>query len=185
MITVFDVIEASTKQPDPQQPSHWKLHLDCNHKPIMSNDEIKNSLVDQRYGVEDWKTTVVCPLCVKRAPGSCKYTPIHTMIADPTPLFSRQYNQAQGKFKSALSSEEGNDKTSAAQQAVDNWFAIYQNVPEERRPAFRKSMELSKKKPELFTRLFATTDANHIAKESTDIVSWLKEEVQRLESSSN
>jgi hypothetical protein len=45
-------------------------------------------------------------------------------------------------------------------------------------------MELSKKKPELFTRLFATSDANHIAKESTDIISWLKEEVQRLEFSS-
>jgi hypothetical protein len=45
-------------------------------------------------------------------------------------------------------------------------------------------MELSKKRPQLFTRLFASTDANHIAKESTDIISWLREEeVQRLEAS--
>jgi hypothetical protein len=107
-----------------------------------------------------------------------------------TPMYGRHVHEAQGEFKSAASSteeEEGdNGKTSsAAQQAVDNWFQLYQNIPEAHRPAFRKSMELSKKKPELFTRLFATTDANHIAKESTDIISWLKEEVQRLESSSN
>jgi hypothetical protein len=95
-------------------------------------------------------------------------------------MYGRHVHEAQGKFKSA--SEEEN-KT-PVQRAVDNWFQLYQNIPETRRPAFRKLMELSKKKPELFTRLFATTDANHIAKESTDIISWLKEEVQSLESSS-
>lgn len=77
--------------------------------------------------------------------------------------------------------EEG---TTPHEQAVDNWFLIYDNTPAEQRPAFRKSLQIKEKKPELFTRLFATSDANHIAKESTDILSWLKEEVQRLESSS-
>jgi hypothetical protein len=54
----------------------------------------------------------------------------------------------------------------------------------EQRPVFRKSLQIKEKNPELFTRLFASYDANHVAKGSTNIISWLKEEVNRLESSS-
>lgn len=30
------------------QPTHWRLALDCGHQPLMSNEEIKGSLVDLR-----------------------------------------------------------------------------------------------------------------------------------------
>ena len=172
----------SSSSSDKQQPTHWKLNLDCRHFPILKEDQIHKvrSQFNAATGEED--NFVVCPLCAKGAPGSCDRAAIHKVV-NWTPMFSRQYNQAQDKFKSASSEKEEEDKKIPAQRAVDHWFEIYQNVPEAHKPAFRKSMELSRKKPELFTRLFATSDANHVVKESDDILAWLREEVQRLEGS--
>ncbi|SRR5215203_3332134 len=81
------------------QPTHWPLALDCNQRPLMSNQEIEQSMVDSRFnGVNGSDITLVCPLCKVHPPGSCNYTPLHKVV-HMTPLYSRQVNEEEAKHE--------------------------------------------------------------------------------------
>ncbi len=82
------------KYKEPPQPSAWRLALDCLHSPIMSNQEIQNSLVDSKYRMDGTtQGTIVCPLCARHAPGSCDKGNIIHRVGDMTPLYSRQMKE--------------------------------------------------------------------------------------------
>lgn len=93
----------------PPQPTYWRLSLDCMHQPVLSNEEIKNSLVDSRYSsaVDGTITEIVCPQCAQHKPGSCDKGNIIHKVVGATPFFSsphdlwgkvhEKYNQQQEK----------------------------------------------------------------------------------------
>jgi hypothetical protein len=66
--------------------------------------------------------------------------------------------------------------------AVDNFLTLYSVCPESIRPQFLKaSMLLSRERPQIFSRVFSSTNLNTILTESQDIIQWLQGEVKRLE----
>ena len=82
------------KYKQPQEPTYYKVALDCNHQPIMTPDEIKGALVDDRHNGIEFERTMICPLCKQHAPGSCDYTMLHKILF-ATPLFQRQVKEQQ------------------------------------------------------------------------------------------
>ena len=171
---------SSSSSSDKQQPTHWKLNLDCRHSPILKEDQIHKvrSQFNAATGEED--NFVVCPLCAKGAPGSCDRAAIHKVV-NWTPMFSRQYNQAQDKFKSASSSTPEKEGETPIQKAVENWWAQYNNVPFELRPKFRETMKLAREKPDVFVKLFASDDVVNRTTESQNILQVMKERLASLE----
>src|SRR5918998_2614195 len=177
---------SSSSSSDKQQPTHWKLNLDCRHSPILKEDQVHKvrSQFNAATGEED--NFVVCPLCAKGAPGSCDRTAIHKVV-NWTPMYARHVkDSSSSEFMSASSKKEGVEgiaekKENVINVAVSNWWAQYNNVPFELRPKFRETMKLAREKPDVFVKLFASDDVVNRTTESQNILQVMKERLASLE----
>jgi hypothetical protein len=93
-----------------QEPSAYRLALDCGHSPILTPQRLKELYVESRFepttGHRHHTDVIVCPDCREMKPGHCDYTPLHKVIM-ATPMFSRQVQQQEEQQQPKQQPQEG------------------------------------------------------------------------------